>query len=496
MATQFSGKRFTFTQPDGTKLDVVGWGNQHEAVFETLDGHTVVQDPATGFYEFAVATPEGDDLRPSGIAPGDLPAGVLNLTKSLRRSPEVARSRVREARGLPKGGTRWEQRLAQKRAPAAPPGVAAAPPTRPTVGSYVGLVLLIEFPDVRGTIQQNEVEAYCNQQAYSGFGNNGSVRDYFADISGGKLDYTNVVTPYYTARNNRSYYTNEKVEQPIRARELIREALRHWKSQGFDFGRLTLDAEDCAYAVNVFYAGPCVNNWAKGLWPHSFHLGTKFELGPNRFAHDYQITNMGTELTLGTFCHENGHMICDFPDLYDYGNQSSGVGVFCLMCAGNFDEKNPSHVGAYLKYKAGWGKPRLIAPGSHNVKAGQNDFLIHQKNATEYFIIENRSNTARDASLPGSGLAIWHVDELGDNEYEQGTAAKHYECSLVQADGRLELERNRSHAGDAADLFGQTVKTFSSTTPPKSQWWDGSSAALEIDAISAPGPTMSFTVKP
>jgi M6 family metalloprotease-like protein len=64
---------------------------------------------------------------------------------------------------------------------------------------------------VSGTITQQEVENYCNQPGYTGFGNNGSVRDYFFETSDGKLTYTNVVTSYYTAQNNRSYYTDPAV---------------------------------------------------------------------------------------------------------------------------------------------------------------------------------------------------------------------------------------------------------------------------------------------
>jgi len=53
MSVPFFGKPFSFTQPDGTRLDVHGWGDQHHAVFETLDGFTVVEDPVTGFYQYA-----------------------------------------------------------------------------------------------------------------------------------------------------------------------------------------------------------------------------------------------------------------------------------------------------------------------------------------------------------------------------------------------------------------------------------------------------------
>jgi hypothetical protein len=53
MSTPFIGEVFTFTQPDGTEIQLRGWGDQHYAVFETLDGYTVTQNPETGYYEVA-----------------------------------------------------------------------------------------------------------------------------------------------------------------------------------------------------------------------------------------------------------------------------------------------------------------------------------------------------------------------------------------------------------------------------------------------------------
>ncbi len=65
----------------------------------------------------------------------------------------------------------------------------------------------------------------------------------------------------------------------------------------------------------------------------------------------YQITNMGSALTLGTFCHENGHMLMGWPDLYDYGYDSTGAGVFCLMAYGGF-ALNPAWVSQSRQSKA------------------------------------------------------------------------------------------------------------------------------------------------
>jgi M6 family metalloprotease-like protein len=190
------------------------------------------------------------------------------------------------------------------------------------------------------------------------------VFDFFNDNSIGRCRYTNVVAPYYRALHPKTYYADRTIPQPERAIELITEALAHHKANGFDFSPRTADSQGFVYATNVYYAGPVTNNWGEGLWPHAHHLGTAVSLAPGRSAFDYQFTAMGAELELGTFCHENGHMLCDYPDLYDYGDQSSGVGGFCLMCAGNnVSEKNPIQISAYLKRLSGWA--RNVVPLEH-----------------------------------------------------------------------------------------------------------------------------------
>lgn len=158
--------------------------------------------------------------------------------------------------------------------------------------------------------------------------------------------------------------------------------------------------------------------------------------------------------------------------------------------------KNPTHVNAYLKYRAGWAQAvtKITARLSATAVAGENKFFIHRKSPTEYFIIENRNRGGRDQSLPGSGLAIWHIDELGDQQNEQMAATRHYECSLVQADGRHDLEEDNQNLGDATDLFGLGVNDhFGNGTNPNSRWWDGTSSGLDIRAISAPGAAMTFS---
>ena len=489
MSVRFQDHPFTLTQPDGSTLAVLGSGNQFQATFETLDGKPVVLNPQTGWYGPA-APPLAGLAAAAGPAAARAahPVQVSPLRREPVGSPLARRCDQRRAER--------QQELRSLRSLGAAGGPLLAPPQRQTVGDFEGLCLLIDFVDEPASIPREEVERFCNQPGYNGFGNQGSVRDFYFENSVGRCRYTNVVAPYYRAKQPRSYYTDETVAMPLRAWELIGEALAHHRAAGFDFTRLTADPQGFVYAMNVFYAGEVRNNWARGLWPHAHRLENVVPLVPGKGALDYQFTAMTSELTLGTFCHENGHMLCDYPDLYDdeENAQSSGVGMYCLMCAGNFDEKNPISISAYLKRMSGWANQ--VIPLEHDriveLKAGSNDMAIHSRSGREYFLIENRQRSGRDASLRDSGLAIWHVDETGDNSREQMTAASHYELSLEQADGLFQLERTRGQMGDTGDLYEGPAARFADDTTPSSRWWNGTASNLSIDQITASGPTMRF----
>ena len=502
MPVPFAGKEFTFHNPDGSEVAVRGWGDQFAAVFETPDGYTVVKDPDSGFFHYAAPSTDREALVATSTRVGAVDPDTLGIARHLRLPRERTRASARAAHALPGRQRRWEERREQRRSRQQAvrdgdlrAGVLPEPGAVAKTGARVGLCLLIQFPDVPGTITKTQVSDFCNKPGYNGFGNNGSVYDYFLSVSAGKLRYTNQVTAYYTAKHPFAYYTNRAIPFGDKARELIVEALQALKAQHFDFSALSSDNSGFIYALNAFYAGSCPNNWSEGLWPHSSGLDTPFAASATKKFNDYQITDMGAGLTLGTFCHENGHMVCDFPDLYDYGYESSGVGEYSLMCSFGPDT-NPTQVDAYLKDLAGWTTSlTVLKPGmTASVAAGSNDFLVHRKSATEYFIIENRQQSGRDVGIPDNGLAIWHVDQLGSNNNEQMTPSQHYELSLEQADDLFDLEHGLNQ-GDPGDLFGgPAARSFGSLTAPSSKWWDGSPSGLELAQISPPGPVITVTV--
>ena len=114
MAVRFDGQVFTFSQPDGTPIQVRGWGDQYYAVFETLDGYTVAKNPATGYWEVARLSPDGDALEPAAGAWPRLDGARAGVPKGLRVRRESAMAAARES-ALRASGRRCEQRRRERR---------------------------------------------------------------------------------------------------------------------------------------------------------------------------------------------------------------------------------------------------------------------------------------------------------------------------------------------------------------------------------------------
>ena len=116
----------------------------------------------------------------------------------------------------------------------------------------------------------------------------------------------------------------------------------------------------------------------------------------------------------------------------------------------------PAAISGFLRDLVGWPDEVVpLDPGEHELPRATTAASTASPTGrlNEYFIVENRSRTGTDASLPSSGLAVFHCDTLGSNEWEEGTRERHYQLALLQADGHLDLEGNRN-TGDGGDLFG------------------------------------------
>jgi len=509
-----NGEVFKLLQPDGSEVQVRVYGDEFYQRVESLDGFTLVKDPVSGWINYAELSDDGSEFIPTGMTyshfqtddfSGFNMAAPMILRKKLRLKKNIILKKVEQTKKELLGD--FSLKTAPQRASMAaalqPASIEAAPRTlngHVLTGQVKGLTLLIDFSDDESTISKESVENYVNLNGYNEYGNNGSIRDYFQDVSGGLLDYTNHVTAYYRAQNPKSYYVDESVSYGRRAQELIAEALNYLEDEaGFDFSTLSTDENGRIRAINAFYAGNTRNGWSKGLWPHKWNFYHESFSADGVDAYTYQITNIGSRLTLGTFAHENGHMLFGWPDLYDYGYESRGIGRYGLMASSG--STNPVPPNPYFRSVAGWEEIVDITDAekgivyNHQANSNKTYKYANPNNPKEFFLIESRMKNNRNRYIPDEGLIVWHIDERGSNNNEQMTCSQHYKVSVEQADGRFRLE-NRLGSGGGGDLFHAGYKdVFSGSTSPNSDWWCDGPSSLEIENISEVSENMTFTLK-
>src|SRR5262245_21630412 len=96
-ASPFRKLQVPFTQPDGTKIKVIGSGDEFYAVFETADGFTVVFDEALMAYCFAKLAADGTLVSTGQQIHLGVPA-ALGLLPHLRMSKQARDLQISERR--------------------------------------------------------------------------------------------------------------------------------------------------------------------------------------------------------------------------------------------------------------------------------------------------------------------------------------------------------------------------------------------------------------
>ncbi|MDM8516191.1 M6 family metalloprotease domain-containing protein [Desulfobacterales bacterium HSG16] len=482
-------KKQIFRQENGESIELIVSGDEFYSQLRTKEGYSAIYDSKKEGYCYAEL--KNGAFVTSGIfADGNPPEGLKkNLQEDKNVRAEKFEKRFRKIRGYDDAiDSGVFHTLGRNR------GLLEG--ERVNEGQVRGLTVLVEFADKNTNISKYDVDAMLNGDRYKRNGNYCSVKEYFYLMSNGKLEYTNTVVGPIKLSEKKSYYATNLFVQEALEIVVNQENIR---LSDFDSkGRNVVDA------LNFLFAGEAIYDSSRdNLWPHNgiynFH-------NDGIRTHFYQLTDLGdspANLAIGTFCHENGHMLCRFPDLYDYGRRdyndrpSRGMGPYCLMSYGNklYNNKVPSPICAYLRYLVNWhnNEINIGEPGIYQAKHG--DYATIFKYSTdkenEYFLVENRAIYDLDRYLPSSGLAIYHCDINGSNEWEGGTVDRHYQCALIQADGRYDLENNRSE--DANDLYAEVSGiALSDDTKPSSNGWDGSSSGLIISNISTPSTTISF----
>ncbi len=500
-----------WTQPNGTTLELKVFGDEYYAVTRTEEHYTVVLDTALKAYCYAKINADSTQLISSGIIVDsstmplaesymlDLPYEVRLAITTAKREAEAALTDPTIPSALETANTR----ILMSRSAS-------------TTRNIKSITMLVCFSgdDPTKLVTREQISNMLNQPNYkkvSAEGNSGSVYDYFYEQSHGKVAYTNYVTPYIQLDKPIDYYnykdwnTNKDTPRYFgdAGKELLDDVFQKYKEMNdpeWDAQTFTLSPAN-TMSVNFVYVGYTIG-FTNGLWPHRTNTTYPFkEIYKGVKCYDYQISNIvphKEEFPLGTFIHENGHMLFSFPDLYDVetGGSKSGIGNHCLMATGGANNAGytPAPINAALKYMEGW-----ITAEELSTTEAYPDFemqtnsphtyrFVKPNKAGEYFLLEPRHRSVGKFSgaIPADGLLVWHVDEVKMDNRQVSSNNKDYHgrIHLVQADRRFDLEIG-TNKGDATDAFGaDAYKEFNATTGLRTSWWDGSASNIKMYNIN------------
>jgi len=198
--------------------------------------------------------------------------------------------------------------------------------------------------------------------------------------------------------------------------------------------------------------------------------------------------------TIGTPCHELGHLLFALPDLYDNDNQdNAGIGEWGLMGSGGYlgGASCPCHLSAWSKMQLGWVEVEEISDARdlviEPVETSRKIYRMYRygdRKSKEYFLIENRQKIGFDAKLPGAGLLIWHVDDsVANNRNDQ-----HPKVRLMQADGKNDLVTgNNGNRGDATDPYPSAAKSLTFSSRPKALSYFNDDSGVRVKNIVRDG---------
>ncbi len=241
------------------------------------------------------------------------------------------------------------------------------------------------------------------------------------------------------------------------------------------------------------------------------------------------------------------------PPLYNTETGVSLVGGFALMDQGsnNFHGIVPAYPDPFTRIEKGWVAPMDKQIGD-SVSIHVDDAPVKISiSETEYYLVENRQRNRlhpsnmplwideagfdtvsvvlgtsgvvlqvdeQHAGLPGNGLNIWHIDESARFDDDNPNGGPLQMVDFVEADGAQDMGHSTQllfadyletgwwfdpwFAGNAgwfhlnryADIVGDSLLNFSSSTFPATTSNSGTPTHLRIGNISRNGPTMSFSI--
>jgi M6 family metalloprotease-like protein len=471
-------KLLDFVQPDGTKIQLHLRGDEYFSWHETADGYVVVKDSPDGFWKYARPVAGKVAFRAvAGARVGKADPKRLGLTKRMLPEAKLLRAHVQALQELLDGKTG----ASTSSKPVAQPPVISAGGVSPKISvsgtkSIKNIVILACFSNhwdsVNGTVYPTngivDITAYSNllnQIGYTNGGAAGSVKDYYREVSYGKLTVDSIVIPWVRLPHDEAYYGNNTNGDTS---QMAMDAIAAAAAAGFDFSQGDSDGDGWVDCLDVIHSGydEAQGGGADAVWSIKGALHSVMtENGVQMYNFHTEPAlwgNSGTNLThIGTICHETGHFF-GLPDLYDTAYQTDGLGNWCIMSYGvyNGDGFQPAQMSAWCKAFLGFVKPTTVhsLAGVSVPRAEDNavSFMVRDGLTNgEYFMIENREKVGFDnTSQIYPGLCIYHIySPSGDNNSQ---LRPHPEVRLEEADGNDSLGFSMAAGSQPTDVWSST----------------------------------------
>ena len=289
----------------------------------------------------------------------------------------------------------------------------------------------------------------------------GSVHDYFYDQSYGQFNLTFDLQYVALADPHKKYRSTAADDE--NSQYLVDDVVDSLLKRDIDWSPYDWDDDGYIDQLIIVFAGKGSSYGGFGggtdaIWPHQYWLS--IHVDESGQARSYRTVSSGgqeyrvdcycalQELasdnsygSFGTICHEYSHCF-GLPDFYISGG--SVVRDWDLMDSGNYNEDGfrPCGYSAHERWLMGWLTPlectadMEISDMPALCDEPQAYLLRNDAYENEYYILENRQQRGWDASLPGSGIVVFHVDydkEIweGITEWPNSTTLKRY--SIIPA---------------------------------------------------------------
>lgn len=460
------------------------YGDEHNKRAENSDGYTIIQKG--GIWYFA----EKDSV---GLLKPSAHLLVRNTTDDTRRFLQTI------SKHLTNGQTANQSRRNSR------PNSSSHAQT--VQGVRKVLVILMQYKDLPMVKSQEDFNMLFNQIGYSEDGAQGSVFDFYTDVSYGQLQLVCDVIGPFTSKNNRSYYgSNDRDGDDNHPEELFEEAINQAISE-VSLKDYDSDNDGFVDNVHILFAGHGEEAGAPddAIWSHEATFYQPYEIQGmkiDRYSCAPELRgNSGKGISrIGPHCHEIGHALgaMDYYDTnYDDDGGYDGTGEWDVMAFGswNNDGITPADFNPYVKaYDYGWITPKDLPSGDVTIYPSfdtpEQYYKLGSPYSADYYLLENRSKERWGAGVPGEGLLIFHIHpEIMDSE-NRINATSPQKCYVVCASSKSRLPNNNPSSYGDIDSAGcpypgtSNNNDFGKASIPAAFFWDDEECGIEINKIA------------